>query len=703
METSSRRRAHTYWIIGIALILAYGISRGSEWHGSATLHTVMEAVGTLLALLVGIMALVRYYTLKGTVFLIVGAGFLGTAFLDGYHTIVTSAFFKSSMPSDLGSLIPWSWIASRLFLSVFMVLSWITCLRAARSGEMTRGNEGAVYLFTGLFTLTSFLFFVLVPLPRAYYPELFFGRPEEFIPAVLFGVALVGHLRLGHWKDHTFEHWLVLSLIVGLIGQTVFMSFSTALFDFEFDAAHLLKKVSYVCVLTGLLVSMSSIFLSERAATKQLKAVISRTKEMAREAELANLAKSEFLANMSHEIRTPMTAILGFTENLLGSDYSESDRLDALLAVRRNGEHLLELINDILDLSKIEASKMTVERIETPLAKLLLDVVSMMRPRAADKGVAMRTIARNPIPDRIMSDPTRLRQILINLIGNAAKFTEAGEIEIRLTTIDARGARRLRFEIEDSGPGMTAEQAAALFRPFGQADSSITRKHGGTGLGLTICRRLAELMDGEVRLDYSEPGKGSRFVVELPLIEAPGAILLEDFTIDSASRSGSAAREPEQSAPSLTGRILLAEDGVDNQRLITFHLKKAGAEVDIADNGRIALEMIDAADERGNAYDLLITDMQMPEMDGYALATELRARGCTMPIVALTAHAMASDRQKCLDAGCDDYASKPLDRFALISTCAQWLEIGTSSHPTGSRSAPAADPGDEPFISETAA
>jgi len=255
-----RQRVIAYLFVGAGLTLCYAVIRGTTWHGSATLHTVMEAVATLLALTVGAMALVRFYSKKNNTFLFIGAGFLGTAFLDGYHAIVTSAAFKPFMPSDLPHLIPWSWVASRLFLSVFLVLSLIAWLREQRLGESGQISERSVYLFAGAFTLLSFAFFAFAPLPRAYYPELVFHRPEEFLPALFFLAALVGYLRKGNWQHDIFEHWLVLSLIVGFVGQTVFMSFSGELFDMEFDIAHLLKKVSYVCVLTGLLASMYAAF-----------------------------------------------------------------------------------------------------------------------------------------------------------------------------------------------------------------------------------------------------------------------------------------------------------------------------------------------------------------------------------------------------------------------------------------------------------
>jgi len=275
--------------------------RGTTWHGSATLHTVMEAVATLLALTVGAMALVRFYSKKNNTFLFIGAGFLGTAFLDGYHAIVTSAAFKPFMPSDLPHLIPWSWVASRLFLSVFLFLSLIAWLREQRLGESGQISEISVYLFAGAFTLLSFVFFAFAPLPLAYYPELVFHRPEEFLPALFFLAALVGYLRKGDWQHDIFEHWLVLSLIVGFVGQTVFMSFSGELFDMEFDIAHLLKKVSYVCVLIGLLGSMYAAFRLEAERGEAMAEAKSKA-----EAALAELA--------SHKLALDQHAIVAATD-----------------------------------------------------------------------------------------------------------------------------------------------------------------------------------------------------------------------------------------------------------------------------------------------------------------------------------------------------------------------------------------------------
>lgn len=258
-------RIGVYVGVAFCLTLLFLLLRGSGWQGTAMLHTVMEAVATLLAALIGVLALVRYYSRKNSVILLIGVAFLGTAFLDGYHAIVTSWYVKNHFPSGLETLIPWSWVASRLYLSVVLFLSVLAWRRESRLGEAGRIREGTVYFWACVLPAASFAFFAFVPLPPAYYPDIPFHRPEEFVPAAFFLLALIGYLKKGHWKVDSFEHWLVLSIVIGLVGQTVFMSFSGVLFDMEFDVAHLLKKISYVAVLTGLLISTAHLFKREQA------------------------------------------------------------------------------------------------------------------------------------------------------------------------------------------------------------------------------------------------------------------------------------------------------------------------------------------------------------------------------------------------------------------------------------------------------
>jgi len=398
-------------------------------------------------------------------------------------------------------------------------------------------------------------------------------------------------------------------------------------------------------------------------------------------AEAASRAKSNFLANMSHEIRTPMTAIVGYSDVMLEPNQTLSDRQDCLQIIRRNGRHLMALINDILDISKIEADKMTVERIPCDLPHLVIDVASLMRPKTVEKGLEFKVDFSGPIPQVVSTDALRLKQILVNLLGNAIKFTHNGRIELKVECAPTATSSEIRFILSDSGIGMTPEQVGRLFQPFNQADDSMTRKYGGTGLGLTISKRLAKLLGGDITLQTVQ-GIGSTFTVVIDGGSLEGITMRTDVT--EAILSDVPA--PVEEVVRLEGRILLAEDGLDNQRLIALHLRKAGAEVTIADNGRIAVDLM-----AKQPFDLIVMDMQMPELDGYGAASELRRRGFTIPIIALTAHAMAEDRARCLSAGCTDYLTKPIDKQQLLATINGHLrEVKKANAAGGATMAPAA-------------
>ena len=384
------------------------------------------------------------------------------------------------------------------------------------------------------------------------------------------------------------------------------------------------------------------------------------------EAEAANAAKSAFIANTSHEIRTPMNAILGYADMLLDAAATADERRHCVKVIRRNGEHLLAIINDILDISKIEAAKMTAERIACDLPQLVADVIGLVKPKAVEKGLRFRVTFDEVIPRVITTDPVRARQVLVNLIGNAIKFTSAGEVHLHVAREITYFAQTLRFTITDTGVGMTDEQVGRLFQPFTQADASTTRKYGGTGLGLTISRKLAQLLGGDISAD-SAAGRGSTFAFWLDAGPRDGAELLERFTeaqLELPETDADAAARQIL----LSGQILLAEDGEDNQHLLTVFLEQAGATVTLATNGADAARLALAGQ-----FDLVLMDMQMPVMDGYRAAGELRRAGYAKPVIALTAHAMAEDRTKCLAAGCTDYLTKPIDRVKLLQTCRQHL------------------------------
>jgi PAS domain S-box-containing protein len=390
-------------------------------------------------------------------------------------------------------------------------------------------------------------------------------------------------------------------------------------------------------------------------------------------AEAANRAKSQFLANMSHEIRTPMTAILGHADLMLDENVGRAIQ-SHVAVIKRNGEHLMNVIGDILDLSKIEADKLQFELTRCSPVQLVAEVLSLMRPQAAAKQLKLKAELAGPLPESVLTDAVRLRQVLVNLLGNAIKFTDHGEVRLAARLTGEPGSPRLRFDVIDTGIGMDKEQLGKLFQPFTQVDNSSTRKFGGTGLGLCISKHLAEALGGAIEV-RSEPGKGSTFSVTIDPGPLDGIHMIQNAQEAQLDRPRSAtAATPEKIV--LHGRILLAEDGPDNRRLLCLLLRKAGAAVTAVENGQRAVEAALAAREAGEPFDVILMDMQMSVMDGYTATQQLRKRGYTAPIVALTAHAMAHDCRKCLNAGCDDYASKPIDRQRLLATVAPWLARG---------------------------
>ncbi len=380
-------------------------------------------------------------------------------------------------------------------------------------------------------------------------------------------------------------------------------------------------------------------------------------------AEASSRAKSDFLANMSHEIRTPMTAIVGHIELLASAQGEPGFDADASLqTVRENADHLMRLIDDVLHLSKHEAGRLEVADEPVDPAELVAGVERLFDATCRDKGLALRTSFTTPVPRVVRTDATKVRQVLSNLVGNAVKFTNDGSIGIEVSATEGM----LRVRVVDTGIGITPAQLEQVrrFEPFTQADSSTTRQFGGSGLGLRLCHVFATRLGGSLHVE-SQAGRGSAVTLSIALVpetsetHAPGPV------------SAAAPNErPAKPAPArLDGaRVLLVEDGVDNQRLVTMHLHSAGAEVVHAQNGRDALAMV----AQGLAPDVVIMDMHMPVLDGYATTQRLRAQRFAAPIIALTANAMEGDRERCLEAGCDDYLAKPILRDDLLNACARW-------------------------------
>jgi len=373
---------------------------------------------------------------------------------------------------------------------------------------------------------------------------------------------------------------------------------------------------------------------------------------------IATKAKSEFLATMSHEIRTPLTAIIGFAEASLDSDQTIQDRILNIKTIIRSGKHLLKIINDVLDLAKIEAKRFEIETLKVSLFEILSDVDTIVKSQAKDKGLSFKIEYEFPLPEIIETDPLRLKQILINLVNNAIKFTDTGQVLAKVAYDAKIGI--LRFNVVDSGIGMTPEQLNKIFSPFTQADSSTTRKYGGTGLGLSVSKELAKKLGGDLTAQ-SSIHMGSQFELTISTGKEASRVMFQ--SVQQLPKLKEEENEKIVSTCRVTayhGKVLLAEDNPDNQRLLAHLIGKLGPDLDIAENGKIAIDMAAA-----NEYDLVLMDMQMPVMGGLEAVTHLRAYGYKRPIVALTANAMRKDREECFRAGCDDFLTKPIERKEL--------------------------------------
>ncbi len=377
----------------------------------------------------------------------------------------------------------------------------------------------------------------------------------------------------------------------------------------------------------------------------------------------ASTSKAEFLANMSHEIRTPIGAILGFTELMKNESNTREENLRYTRIVERNSQHLLSLIDDILELSKADSQRLTVKEESIALVELLADFASVMEFKAKEKRIDFDLKICGTIPERVVSDPVRLKQILSNVVGNAIKFTHVGRVELEVSF----QGKKLIFTVKDTGVGISSEQAKNLFQPFSQADTSTTRKFGGTGLGLVLSRRLSEVLGGDLELKESAVDEGATFVMSIQPRLEPGVQMVGEGAL-AFGGSTPKSQNPSRSLRNL--KVLLVEDSPDNQTLFSLYLKSTGASVDIVSDGKQGV-----ARAREQHFDVILMDIQMPEMDGHQATQALRKLEYSGPIIALTAHALAEERTRCFQSGFNDYLTKPIRKDDLIAVLSRYMPI----------------------------
>ena len=433
------------------------------------------------------------------------------------------------------------------------------------------------------------------------------------------------------------------------------------------------QRVAWL-VAAGILLLGLGLALWNGSTLRRLEAVLEDNRDARIRAEAASQAKSSFLANVSHEIRTPMNGVVGMTQLLEQSELSPEQR-EYVRTISRSGDHLLALINDILDFSKIEAGKLTLERVAIDLRAVVSDVCGALKTVSSAKQLHFEYRVDGSVPERVWGDHLRLRQVLVNLVSNAIKFTESGSVSVEVR-LESRGEPgRVCFEVRDTGIGISDAQRKALFRAFTQADTSTTRRYGGTGLGLAICKQLVELMNGELDVE-STPGKGSRFWFVLPLAPAPPS-----STRPPAEAPPGVAAPPRvvaPDAPNADGNVhlLVVDDNELNREVLAHLARKLGYTVELAAGGQEAVERVAA----GQEFSAILMDCQMPDVDGYQATRAIRklqveSQRARTPIVAVTAHALQGEQAKVLDAGMDDYMTKPVRQETLQAMLGKWLVI----------------------------